>query len=214
MVIADSSGGGTTVGETMIIGDVELEGVTMAEQSGGQNAPTKKTEKGYDYTSSTGRESLQATFEVTLNPVKLTRLAALRNEQEPIMVSIGIVSFPKATIDDIRIRDEAEIKSHYDVQIDVREVREALTGAATLQVETENPLSRENASVESQEGTTSTTRSGGGSEASLSRDTKKTETKGGPEPGLDAAVNGYADAIGDWLADPIEDAGNAIEDAN
>ncbi len=119
----------------MLVGDVALENVTKVSERGGQQAPTKKTEKGFSYGTAVGPEPVSATFEAVVEPATYSRLADVRNADEPFPVTVGVVSFGACRLDDLQIDQEASTTSHYSVRISVTQVREARTGTATLVVD-------------------------------------------------------------------------------
>ena len=80
------------------IGGAYLPGTTEAEQSGGVNAPTKRTEEGYDYTTRVNREAREASIDGWVNSAGLQGLRRLRREKEPFAVAAGHSQFlPKAS---------------------------------------------------------------------------------------------------------------------
>ena len=91
-------------GSTITIGGARFPGVTEAEQSGGVNAPTKRTEEGYDYTTRVNREARTASFS---GWVKAAGLVVLRRETSDTAQraeSFCLKPLAKRTDQDIRDR--------------------------------------------------------------------------------------------------------------
>lgn len=119
----------------MLIGDVTLDNVTKVNERGGQQAPTKKTEKGFSYATSVGPEPVSAKFEAVVEPGTYAQLADIRNADEPFPVTVGFVSLGKCKLDNLQIDQQASTTSHYSVRISVTQIREARTGTATLVID-------------------------------------------------------------------------------
>lgn len=127
--------GGGGGGSSMEIGGVTLENVTTARESGGMQAPSKKTEEGFSYASKVGPEPVKATFETYIEPTTYGQLADLRDADEPVSVTVGFVSLGACKVSDISVDQKASQISHYKVSIKVEEVQEATTGTATLSID-------------------------------------------------------------------------------
>ncbi|NEU58588.1 phage baseplate protein [Halorussus sp. MSC15.2] len=168
---------------TMLVGDVTLENVTKVSERGGQQAPTKKTEKGFSYGTSVGPEPISATFEAVVAPEKYAQLADIRNADEPFPVTVGFVSLGKCKLDDLQIDQQASTTSHYSVRISVTQIREARTRTTTLVIDSTDG---------SGDGSVFTGDSGA-ADPSLARSNKKSLWG---DVSVTDTVNDIADAIG------------------
>ena len=122
-----------TGGPTVTIGGAILPGTVQIEQSGGVNAPTKRTEEGYDYTTRVNREARKATISGWVNADVLSGLKRLRSEKEPVAVVAGVVVLQRATLDDLTEKQSGETKSGaVEVQVDIREAFQAQSGTSNV----------------------------------------------------------------------------------
>jgi hypothetical protein len=167
----------------MLVGDVTLDNVTKVSERGGQQAPTKKTEKGFSYGTAVGPEPVSATFEAVVEPSTYSRLADVRNADEPFPVTVGVVSFGKCKLDDLQVDQQSSTTSHYSVRISVTQVREARTGTATLV-------------VDATDGRGGSVFSGGSGATDPSLARSKTGSPGIDDLGVTDTLNDLAEAIG------------------
>ena len=77
-----------TGGPTITIAGASFSGVTEAEQSGGVNAPTKRTEEGYDYTTRVNREARTASFSGWVTSQQLSGLRYRSLNEDAVNVTI------------------------------------------------------------------------------------------------------------------------------
>lgn len=118
----------------MRIGDVEIPHATKASESGGMNSPSKRTDKGFSYTSHVGAESISATVEAMVEPSTYSDLAQMRDSSEPFSVVVGVVHLGACTLDDLSVDQSSSTISHYSVTIKITQVQQAETGTATLTI--------------------------------------------------------------------------------
>lgn len=125
---------------TLTIADIVLEdcAVQNAEESGGWNAPEKRTEQGFEYDSYSNAEPIEARFDTWISEEVYEELDALRDDNEPFSASIGHVVLPAAKLVDLSVTEESSVSSHRRATIEIREVQEAETDEADLQVEVED----------------------------------------------------------------------------
>ena len=122
-----------TGGPTITIAGASFSGVTEAEQSGGVNAPTKRTEEGYDYTTRVNREARTASFSGWVTDKQLAELRSLRDEKEPFAVAAGHVVMQRAVLDNLTTTAPKDVKGGaYEVKVDVREVFQAQAGTSQI----------------------------------------------------------------------------------
>ena len=122
-----------TGGSSITIGGASLRGTTEAEQSGGVNAPTKRTEEGYDYTTRVNREARKASFNGWVLGGELAELRSLRDEKEPFAVAAGHVVMQRAVLDNLTTTAPKDVKGGaYEVEVDVREVFQAQAGTSEV----------------------------------------------------------------------------------
>lgn len=124
--------------DTMTIGDISIENVTSVSESGGMDAPERKTEKGFSYTTLVDAAPISAKIQAVVTPHKYKELAELRDAGEPFQARIGVVSLGKCKLDNLSVDQEASKISHYAVTISVTEVKQATTGTATLSIDAED----------------------------------------------------------------------------
>lgn len=117
------------------IGGIVIPNVHNVSESGGMNAPSKKTEKGFSYTSHVDAEPIEASFEAWVSPRKYDGLTSLRDSQEPFKATVGLVSLGSCKLNDLSVNQDATQYSHYSVTISVQQVFESETGEATLSIE-------------------------------------------------------------------------------
>jgi hypothetical protein len=122
--------------DRITIDDIELSGVTRVEGSGGWNAPSKRTEEGFEYDSYIDAEPLDAQIEAWVDDVELRRLKSLRDSTDPFPASVDHVNVSLAKLEDLSIERQGQIKSHRKVTIQLREVREASVGTAEISIDT------------------------------------------------------------------------------
>ncbi|QLG30182.1 hypothetical protein HUG10_21580 (plasmid) [Halorarum halophilum] len=128
-----SGGGGERT--PIKIGPTYLDGVVGVSERGGMNAPTKRTEVGYSYTSKVRAEPVSVSIEAYVEPTTYGQLTDLRDADRPVPVTVGFVSLGASKVDDIRVEQTATRTSHYKVTIDVTQVHEAKSGTATLVID-------------------------------------------------------------------------------
>ena len=121
-------------GSNITIGGAQLPGTVELDETGGVNAPTKRTEEGYDYTTRVNREAREATISGWANSGEISGLKRLRAEKEPFAVSAGIVLLQRATLEDLRTTRPQDTKSGaVKVEVTVREAFQAQAGTSTVQ---------------------------------------------------------------------------------
>jgi hypothetical protein len=116
------------------IGGAQLPGTVELDETGGVNAPTKRTEEGYDYTTRVNREAREATITGWAASGDIAGLKRLRSENEPFAVSAGIVLLERAVLEDLRTtRPEDTKMGAVKVEVTVREAFQAQSGTSTVQ---------------------------------------------------------------------------------
>lgn len=118
------------------LADVVLSGVTRVEGSGGWNAPSKRTEAGYEYDSYVKSEPLEAQIEAWVNDDELRQLQGLRESSDPIPASVDNAALDLAKLDDLQVTREGRINSHQKVIVRISEVRQARLGATEISIST------------------------------------------------------------------------------
>ena len=120
-------------GSTITIGGARFPGVTEAEQSGGVNAPTKRTEEGYDYTTRVNREARTASFSGWVKAAGLAALRNLRREKEPFAVAAGHVVMQRAVLEDLQETASQDAQAGaFDVTVEVKEAFQAEAGTSEI----------------------------------------------------------------------------------
>ena len=118
---------------SIIIGGAQLPGTVELDETGGVNAPTKRTEEGYDYTTRVNREAREATITGWANSGEIAGLKRLRAEKEPFAVSAGIVLLQRAVLEDLRTTRPQDTKSGaVKVEVTVREAFQAQSGTSNV----------------------------------------------------------------------------------
>lgn len=116
------------------IGGIVLENVHNVSENGGMNAPAKKTEKGFSYSSHVAAEPIEASFDAWVTSSEYNRLTSLRDSKEPFKATVGLVSLGTCKLNDLSVTQDPGKYSHYAVTISVEQVTVAETGTATLSV--------------------------------------------------------------------------------
>jgi len=124
-----------TQNESMYIGDVHVPGVISVNESGGMDAPEKKTEKGFSYTSLVDAEPVQANIDAYVTPETYKKLADLRDADRPFRTKIGLADYGNCKLNDLSVDQDASQISHFFVTISITEVIEASSGTATLSID-------------------------------------------------------------------------------
>lgn len=132
----------------MVIGDVQIDGVVRVTEQGGMNAPEKKTEEGFSYSSQVRADALESTIEAWVTPEEYGQLAELRDADEPFTTNVGEVYLGKAKLEDLEVNQEASYISHYNINIRVKEVQTASTGEASLSVDSSDGSMSSDSSLE------------------------------------------------------------------
>ena len=124
-----------TQNQSMHIGNVHVPGVVSVNESGGMDAPEKKTEKGFSYSSLVHAEPVSANIDAYVTPETYGQLADLRDADRPFRTKIGLADYGNCKLDDLSVDQEASRISHFFVTISITEVIEASTGTATLSID-------------------------------------------------------------------------------
>lgn len=118
----------------MNIGGVQLVGVVRASERGGQHAPEKRVEKGFDYSTYVRPELVAATVEARVDPSELSSLKRLRSRKQPFPVTVGTVSLGKCKLEDLSAEMTGEHPTAPTATIKIRQVFVGTTGSAALSV--------------------------------------------------------------------------------
>lgn len=105
------------------IDNVQLDGVIEVIESGGMNTISKRTERGFEFSSYINEEPVEAEVECFIETGQYNTITGLRDTEEPVVCSLGDLVLTTAVIDDVEIIQESEIKSHHRANIQVREVK-------------------------------------------------------------------------------------------
>lgn len=118
---------------SITIGGARFPGATQAEQSGGVNAPTKRTEEGYDYTTRVNREARTASFSGWVKAAGLAALRRLRREKEPFAVSAGHVVMQRAVLEDLQETAPEDAQAGaFEVTVEIKEAFQAQAGTSEV----------------------------------------------------------------------------------
>ena len=109
---------------TTEIGGVNLEGTVELQEQGGQQAPEKKTDEGYTWTTRVGAEPLVVTVTAYTDSADYAALASLRAERSPIRFESAGASIDTAVIDDLRPTVTGSEPDTYNTTITVRQVQQ------------------------------------------------------------------------------------------
>lgn len=115
--------------------DIDVAGVTRVEDSGAWDAPDQRVEQGFDYSSHNQREPITATFEAQVTPEQRATLTELREGTEPFAASIDQLALNAAKLTRLDTNREANRQSHYQLTIEIEEVREASLETAELSID-------------------------------------------------------------------------------
>lgn len=121
---------------TILIGDVPLDGeVVNYNESAGMNAPERKTEKGFSYSSLVDSEPITADIEAWVEPETYGDLSELRDNGEPFEVTVDMFDLGECKLENLEVNNDASAISHFNVTIRVKQVQTAETDTATLSVD-------------------------------------------------------------------------------
>lgn len=123
---------------TITIADIAFgdSAIMEVEESGGWNAPEKRSEAGYEYDSFSNREPLEVRVDAWVSEEDYQKLDTLREDTEPFAASIDHVTLTSAKLNDLQTVSRADVASHRRVTIEIREVQEADIETAELSIET------------------------------------------------------------------------------
>jgi hypothetical protein len=176
------------------IGDVEINAVIEVTDRGGVNAPEKRTEQGFSWSSYVDSTALEVSVTAWVEASDYNTLVSLRDDREPVSVSIGQVAIDDAVVDNIEVTNSSQEKSHYEISIEIREVKMSSTDTTTLTVSTGNGQASGSASSERPSFVQSEGDSSGAGE-----DVQNSGGGGGGGNFISDAIGNAADAVGGLL---------------
>jgi len=118
------------------IDNIVLSGVTRVEGRGGWNAPSKRTDEGYEYDSYVESDPLETQIEAWVDDVELQQLQRLRESSDPFPASVDHVSVPLAKLEDLSVESQGRRKSHRKATIQLGEIRQATVGTTEISIST------------------------------------------------------------------------------
>ena len=130
--------------ETVSIDEIVIDAsdVLTIEDRGGWNAPSRKTERGFEYDSYVNAEPVEVSIEALVERERYDDLAAIRDQDEPIDgASIGQVVLAKAKLDSLETVNEATPANLVRCSIQLSEIQEAATETATVTLDLDNEQS-------------------------------------------------------------------------
>lgn len=177
-------------GTSMNIGGVSVPGVYEISDSGGQSAPEKRVERGFDWTTRIGPDPIEATYTARCDGETLDELKQLRRVEDPIAVSVGASAIGECVLDDLDWSESGDQPGAYDVDISIREVQLASTGEAQLRVVDDSGTKTESAG-----------KSGEGGASMVQSDSESTSggPEGGGDGGGDSPFAGIKSSVNSWL---------------
>lgn len=125
---------------TVTIGGVVI-AATEISDGGGWNAPSKRTEEGFEYQSYVRAEPLEASVQGWIRTEDYRALENLRESGEPFSASVGKVSLKKAKLNSLDRTQQQGTSSHLKVSVTVSEIQEARIETAEISIETESGAS-------------------------------------------------------------------------
>lgn len=125
---------------------VSIEGIVIDENDvlsiedrGGWNAPSKRSERGFEYDSYIDAEPVEVTIEALVERERYEELSEIRNQSTPIDgASIGQVVLQRAKLDALETVNESIPENLVRVSIQLSEIQEAKTETATVQLDLDN----------------------------------------------------------------------------
>lgn len=137
-------------GSTLQVGPVTVPGVYEYREAGGQNAPTHRTEEGYEFTTRVDAEPVEIYLSAWVRPETLQALRNLRNRSEPYPASFKSMRLPTCTLEGLDVHEQGETAGAIRVDISIREIQQGRTEKTQLVVLTQtggkstNPSGYEN----------------------------------------------------------------------
>ncbi|RKS83323.1 hypothetical protein BDK61_2666 [Haloarcula quadrata] len=124
--------------DVVTIGDIVLSGVTSIDDSGAWNAPEKRTEQGFQYSTYVRQEPVEVSLEAWVPVDEYRSLQSLRESGEPFPASVGQISISRAKLESLNTKNEAKRDSHYQVSITIKQITEAEIETTEISIETES----------------------------------------------------------------------------
>lgn len=121
---------------TATVGPVEFEGEYNVVDRGGWQSPEQKVDRDFDWQSYKQRDPVEVSFSAKLKKEKLKTLRSVREEDQPIGVSVGLISLEKAAINDLEVTQQARMRSHVEVSVTVKEIFTANVETTEIVIET------------------------------------------------------------------------------
>ncbi len=120
---------------TATIGPVELSGAHRVQDEGGWDAPEQAVDRDFDFQSYNQAEPVQVTIEAVVTEDELETLRDLRDETDPFGASVGSTEMSEAFLQDLRIEEDADMRSHVRATITIRQVFTAEIETSELVIE-------------------------------------------------------------------------------
>lgn len=114
------------------IGGVSIPGTVEVSESGGMQAPEKKVENGYTWTTRVGAEPLRLTVTAWTNDAAYQRLANLRALRQPFTFATGTASLSAAVLDNLSPTVTGSAPGAYNTTIEIRQVQQGDLGSDSI----------------------------------------------------------------------------------
>lgn len=123
---------------TVTIGDMVIRGATSASEQGGWNAPSKKVEQGFPFTTFSQQQPKEIQLTAWVSKDEYKQLESLRRGTEPFTATVGDFSLPRAKLSSLEVQSTGDTKSHYEVTFSLSQVRQAQLEDAEINFQTPN----------------------------------------------------------------------------
>lgn len=121
-------------GTSQSIAGIPIRGIYRTRTTGGEQAPTKRTEEGYTYTTRVAAEPRRIVVEASITRTALAELQSIRHQGEPFRVAIKGLTLTQCKLVDLKEVEEGQTPNIIDVSITIEEIQRAQTGTTTLRV--------------------------------------------------------------------------------
>lgn len=122
---------------TVTIGDIVLTSVTDLSDTGGWQTAEKNVEQGFDFESYVAPEPIEESIEAWVKKEDVGDLRDLRDQAEPFKASVGSLSFARASLSSLEIRDEGR-PTQLKASLTIKQIRQASVESAEINIETES----------------------------------------------------------------------------
>lgn len=120
-------------GTSVSVGGISIRGYESVSRTGGQQAPTAKTEPGYEFTSRVGAKAIEAEITGWVGADDAADLARLERRREAITANAPSFSLAACVVDKFEDEMPGDYPGAHEITLSIREIQQASTGTTTIQ---------------------------------------------------------------------------------